>query len=238
MSPASPSAAVPAPLLRGTLCNTPTRLLKKGGWANARVSVVTLDGTQWVVKDFQEKIWLVRQTLGRFLIRREWRTLLRLQGVPGIPARPFRLDEFGLGYLFEEGVTLAEAMSRKEALGAEFFMALEEMADRIHRRGYVHLDLRNGKNVLVAVNRAPRLIDFQAGLWIHHLPDWGRTIFTDIDRSGIYKWWNRFLPGGLDAGRRKVLEKINRRRRRFWPFNRSWSKPRKPDAVPMEGPPA
>lgn len=224
--------------MRGTLSNAETRLLKKGGWANAEVTAVTLDGTQWVVKDFRRKFWPVRQTIGRYLVRREWRTLLRLQGVPGIPARPFRLDEFGLGYLFEEGRTLSEVRDQNEPLEADFFVALEELADRIHRRGYAHLDLRNGKNILVTSEHRPRLIDFQAGLWIQNLPAWGRTIFTDIDLSGVYKWWNRFVPGGLDAGRRKVLEKINRRRRRFWPFNRSWPKSRKPGAAPTGSPSA
>jgi tRNA A-37 threonylcarbamoyl transferase component Bud32 len=224
--------------MRGTLCHASTRLLKKGGWANAEVSAVTLDGTQWVVKDFRRKFWLVRQTIGRYLVRREWRTLLRLQGVPGIPARPFQLDEFGLGYLFEEGRTLSEVRDRKEPLGREYFVALEELAARIHRRGYVHLDLRNGKNILVTPDHRPGLIDFQAGLWIHRLPEWGRMAFADIDLSGVYKWWNRFAPGSLDAGRMKVLERINRRRRRYWPFNRSWPKSRAPGAAPTGGPPA
>jgi tRNA A-37 threonylcarbamoyl transferase component Bud32 len=238
MTGSPPVPVTPAPLLRGTLCHAETRLLKKGGWANAEVSAIALDGAQWVVKDFSRKIWLVRQTIGRYLIRREWRALLRLQGVPGIPARPFRMDGFGLGYLFVEGQTLSRVRERREPLGPDFFTALEDLVGRIHRRGYAHLDLRNGKNILVTPDNRPQLIDFQAGLWIQRLPGQLRAALEDIDHSGVYKWWNRFDPESLDEGRRQVLETINRRRRRYWPFNRSWSKVRGAGSAPTGKPSA
>lgn len=196
------------------------RLLKQGGWANAVVSVVSFDDEQWVIKDFSDKAWFIRHTVGGCLIRREWQALNRLQGVGGVPTEPFRVGRFAIGYRFVAGENLAHLKSNQVVIGVDFFMALENLVKQIHQRGYVHLDLRNGKNILVSTTNQPCLLDFQAGLWINLLPQWLRKPFTAIDRSGVYKWWARFDLASLDGERRKLLVLINRCQHYLWPFNR------------------
>jgi len=199
------------------------RLLKQGGWANAVVFAISCGANQWVLKDFSSKGWLVRNTIGRCVTRREWRTINRLQGLGGVPTEPFRAGHFAMGYRFVSGDSLAHLRSTKVPLGGDFFIALETLVRRCHECGFVHLDLRNGKNILVTTENQPCLIDFQAGLWVGWLPQRLRNALASVDYSGVYKWWARFDPHGLDASRRQLLENINRRRLYLWPFNRPHS---------------
>lgn len=194
------------------------RVLKAGTGGNAMVTLVSGDSGQWVIKDFAGKHCFFRYTLGRFLIRREWSTLRRLQGLAGIPVEPIRLGPYTLSYRFVEGETLRSLQRRKARLDRDFFSALERLVSELHLRGFVHLDLRNGKNILVRPDGTPHLLDFQAGLWIGSLPMWLRRLFQAVDCSGIHKWCARLAPQHLDEERRAVLQRFNYKRR-LWPFS-------------------
>jgi RIO-like serine/threonine protein kinase len=185
----------------------------------AAVYVVAAGADQWVLKDFSKTNALIRHTLGRLLVSREWSSLCRLQGMAGIPMEPFLVSPFVFGYRFVSGETLSSLKQRQSPLGQEFFLALEQLVAQLHARGYVHLDLRNGKNILVTPDHRPRLLDFQSGLWLHHLPPRWRRALEDIDCSGVYKWWLRMDPASIDPQRRDMLQIVNRQRRRWWRFN-------------------
>lgn len=184
---------------------------------NAVVSVVVLGSDRWVVKDFGAKRWWVRHTVGRLLVHRELKALRRLEGLAGIPREPLRLGPLTLAYRFVAGETLSSVRRRKGKLEPEYFLALEGLVAQLHQRGFAHLDLRNGKNILLTAERRPHLLDFQSGLWIGCLPKPFRRLFERIDYSGVYKWWMRLAPETVDGERCAVLQKIDRRRR-LWPF--------------------
>ena len=193
-------------------------VLKSGSIGNARVSVeVTPTGLR-VVKDFSTTPFLIRHLLGRFLIWREYVNLRRLQGLPGVPADPVRIHAFALSYRFVSGETLATVLEQRLPLPAKFFTALEQLVLNLHARGFSHLDLRNGRNILCAADGQPCLLDFQAGLWLRFVPALLRRPFERSDLSGVYKWWNRLAPGQLDPERARLLQVTNRWRV-LWRFN-------------------
>jgi hypothetical protein len=193
-------------------------LLKPGSAFNARVSVVATPTGPRVMKDFSFTPFLVRHTLGRFLIWREWATLCRLQGLPGVPADPVRVHAFALSYHFVAGETLSAVHERHDLVDRDLFVALEKLVVSLHDRGFAHLDLRNGKNILRTTAGQPSLLDFQAGLWLGWAPKAFRRHCESVDLSGVYKWWHRMAPGHMDARRLELLQTMNRRRL-LWRFN-------------------
>ena len=73
-----------SPFDRGALASAERKLLRDGRFANARVERVRVAGADWIFKDFASRAFVVRHTVGRFLLGREVRALRRLEGLRGI----------------------------------------------------------------------------------------------------------------------------------------------------------
>ena len=202
------------PFTRAQLDAAPRQVLREGRWANARVLKVSVGGADWTVKDFAARAGWVRNLVGRFLLRRELRTLQRLAGLLGVPAQAFRVDAFAIAARFVPGVTLDKAPPGR--LNAAFFVALEALFRAMHTRGVVHLDSRGSSNLLVTPEGRPAVIDFQAALRTSLLPPPLRRLLERIDMGGVYKNWLRHAPGTLDAARTAEYERSTRLRR-LWP---------------------
>ena len=80
LDPGSP-AGEPAPFTRAQFDRDPGEVLSRGRWANAVLYLHRHEGATWVVKDFRPSGFAVRNTIGRFLIRREMRALRRVSFV-------------------------------------------------------------------------------------------------------------------------------------------------------------
>ena len=191
------------------------KLLRNGKWANARVDLVNINGCDWTVKDFSTRVWWVRNTVGRFLIRRELRVLKQLQGIEGISQDSFRIDAFAMATQFVPGTILAQIKTKE--VPVEFFPQLEALVQLMHSRNLVHLDIRGPKNLLLRPDGTPGIIDFQSSLSTRWLPRFMCDILEDIDIGGVYKRWNLWQPQTLNDERRTILERSNRFRR-FWLF--------------------
>ena len=211
-------------------------LLHRGGIGNARVwRVEGPDGSEWIEKDFSENPWIVRQTLGRFLIFREAWILRRLEKTGAVPGGVRRLSPFRLREDFCPGFALRDSAAGvyrsnvfdpakahgvppemlREPIPRAFFEAFEEAVRRIHDAGFVHLDLHNARNVMVAPGFRPVLLDWQSALpTFPFLPPLRRAL-RGIDLTGVYKLWEKFRPGELDEARTAVLRR-GRRLRRLW----------------------
>jgi hypothetical protein len=87
----------------------------------------------------------------------------------------------------------------------------------MHARGIAHLDLRNGRNLLVTEAQQPVLLDFQSSVRLSRLPRFLQRILRDIDVSGVYKWWLMLDPLSIDDARCDRLLAAHRRRH-LWPF--------------------
>jgi predicted Ser/Thr protein kinase len=202
-------------IAREELERLPGQVISQGRWANAVLSVVQRGGEQWVVKDFRARSLVVRNTIGRFLVRRELRALRRLAGLGGIPANAFRVDAHALAYRYIPGIPLNGAGEHLK--NAEFFASFERLLADVHARGLVHLDVRNGRNVLITESGQAALIDFQSHLGTARLPGALRGWMERFDMAGVYKHWDRHHPQSLGEARAMLLANMNRWRR-LWPF--------------------
>jgi hypothetical protein len=220
-------AATMKPFDRAALVTAERQLLRNGRFANARVERVRIDGTDWIFKDFASRAFLVRHTVGRFLLGREVRALRRLEGLRGIPSQAFRVDGSSMAARFVPGRALADIPNGPVA--SDYLVALEALLRQVHARGLVHLDTRGGGNLLIGPDGSPGIIDFQAALSTRWMPRSLRRWLEDMDMSGVYKKWQRWQPDTLGAARLESLARLNRWRR--WWFLRGYfgmSKKRKP----------
>ena len=212
---------------RAALATADRKLLRDGRFANARVERVRIGGVDWIFKDFSSRAFLVRHTVGRFLLGRELRALRQLDGLPGIPSQAFRIDALAMAARFVPGRPLSDMP--KGPVATEYLLALEALLRQVHARGLVHLDTRGGGNLLMGPDGAPGIIDFQAALSTRRMPLALRRWFEDMDLSGIYKKWKRWQPDTLGDERQALLDRLNRWRR--WWLLRGYfglSKRRKP----------
>jgi len=197
-----------ASFTRAQFEQAPGDVLSRGRWANA-VLYRHRHGTGiWVVKDFRPRSFLVRNTIGRLLISRETRAFFRLAGVAGVPAGAFRLDAHALAYRYVPGVPLNDADLGARA--ADFFARLERLLIEIHAvGGILHLDVRNGRNVLVTERGEPVLLDFQSHLGTAWMPARLRRWAERFDLAGVYKHWERRSPETLGEARAAQLAQVN-----------------------------
>ena len=189
-------------------------VLNKGKWGNAEVFLYNSPVGKWVLKDFAGRPWLVRNTIGRYMIKKEMGALSKLAGIAGIPDDVFKLDSYCVCYRYVEGQTLRDC---REALSADFFLRLEELVRCMHEKGLAHLDLRYRRNILVTNEMRPAIIDFQSGVHLDKVPRIFHDLLKDVDISGVYKHWKRFSPETMGAEREKRLADIMRIRK-FWVF--------------------
>jgi len=212
-------------------------LLHKGGPLNARVyRAEDADGAAWIEKDFSECPRPVRNTLGRYFVRREFRILVRLAPTGAVPGGARRLGPFALredlvaGFALRDsdtGVYAGNVFDPSKARGVPsemlrepvpraFFEALEAGVRAVHAAGFVHLDLHNARNVMVAPGWRPVLIDWQSALPTARMPGFLRRALERVDLAGVCKLWNKFRPGELGADRMLFLERSLFLRRHFW----------------------
>lgn len=201
------------PFARSQLADMQPRLVNKGRWGNATLTLVQHERQPWIVKDFRGCPPVVRHVWGLFMVRRELLALDRLDGIPGLPQNAFRMDAYALAYRFMPGTTLRDTPA--DGTPPEYFRALEAMVKRMHERGVVHLDIRYRRNVLVLDDGSPGLVDFQSHLRIDRLPRFLQRWLRGADLSGVYKHWCRRHPATLGPEQQKVLRAADRRRR-FW----------------------
>jgi hypothetical protein len=194
---------------RAELTRGPRDRLSEGRWANAVLYLFQHDGATWVVKDFVSRSFLVRNLIGRFLVRREAGGLVRTAGLKGMPQGAFRVDAFALAYRFVPGRHLRGF--DESNLSADFFPDLERNLRRMHALARIaHFDLRNAKNILVTDCGEPMLLDFQSHVGTRWMPGPLRRFAERIDLAAIYKHWARSSPDTMGPERAEALRRMNR----------------------------
>lgn len=168
-----------------------------------------------VVKDVATLPWWSRP-IGRWLLRRERRCLLRLTGIEGVPQWLGDLDRNAFAMSILKGAPLDEDA---------FLAAPRAITDRlqallasVHARRVYHLDARQRQNILLDGTRV-LLVDFGAasapGVFAHLLL--GRTLRW-VDEIAALKHLNRHAPQQMTAVERKRLAR-SRFWRRLWFFS-------------------
>ncbi len=180
-------------------------VLKKPRPYGPDVVLKELNGIQVVEKSYTRRKWSVR-LLGRLLVG--WESLIysRLQGVKGIPALHPAKDRCTLVTSYMGGENLRETAITP---GREYFDELEELIEAMHRRGVVHLDLRNRRNYGIDADGQPYLIDFATSFY---MPLRGplMKLLTQIDWMGYMKVKSKLNPAILTADEQARAEKGRR----------------------------
>lgn len=179
----------PGPPARAALAGATERVLNRGGWGNPDVLLVQHAGERLVVKDWAGRSRFVRRWLAPWLCARELRAWRALAGHPAVPRLVGPIDRLAFAVEYRPGETLFK--SRLEPLPEGFLAGLEAALAELHRRGVVHLDLRNRTNVLRDAKGAPVLIDFGSALVFRPgslAARWLLPLFAAFDRRALGKW--------------------------------------------------
>ncbi len=188
-------------------------------YGNAQVSVFRDDkGKEWILKDFAPCNIIFRNSLGRYFLKREIRALKCAEGIKGVPGPVIRKGTWAFAYPRIPAISLREsAIVRKDNIGKDYFLKLEEIVARLHSNGIVHLDLRGKRNILVTPDGSPALIDFGSAIRMHRFPRRIQQFLCNIDLAGIYKHWKRIDPDSITPEREKIMLYI-KDIHKFWIF--------------------
>jgi len=192
----------------------------------ANVCVIEIKGKKYVLKEVTKMPWILRVTLGRWLLFREILVYKKLNGIEGIPKLIARVGKDAILLTFEEGKPLRK--ETKPFIPVGFFDKLEALVNAIHERGIVHLDLGQRKNILVRKDGSPVILDFGSAVGASLPTPIGKIlvkIFGWIDKRGLLMQRLRY-GDGLNEKYKKALRRANLIRR-FWIFN----KPSKPTKI-------
>jgi serine/threonine protein kinase len=181
-----------AGLTRENLAGRTLVTLRRGSWSSPDVLLVESDRGHAVVKDFAPRSWLVRATLGRWLIRHELEIYRALDGHPAVPRAFGRLD--ALAFVVEHRSGSRFSRRRPRTFSTRFVEELRQAVRALHARGVVHLDLRHRSNIRAAPDGRPVLIDFDSALRFRKGSLAERLLlplFRRIDERGLAKWDER-----------------------------------------------
>ena len=178
---------------------------------------VEVEGRSLMVKDVRKKYFLLRWTLGLWLIHKEWKIYSRLTGMKGVPQPIERIDRFAFAMEFIPG----RSILRGDPLPSSFFSDLERVLGEVHGRGVVHLDLRHKGNILVSEKGEPFLIDFNSSFAFKEKGFLRRYLFPLlrwVDYGGLLKLKERISPSLMTPEELAFLKRFDRLRR-LWIFN-------------------
>jgi len=171
--------------------------LTQGAPFKADVFVVDIGGRPMVVKDFAPRAWW-RRLIGRLEVSRECRAYTYLGPMPFFPLFFGCIDNQALAVEKIDGVALALAPDR--GTNREDYLAqIRSALNRLAELGFLHLDARNNKNLLLRPDGRVIFIDLAGSLWIppgklgHRLL---RNLSTLYYEANVIKWETLLHPGG------------------------------------------
>ena len=185
------------------------------------------------VKDYSARPWIIRHTLGRWLVRRECRAYAATAGAPGLPRFLGRPGPLALALEWIDARTLSEFPDA--GVEPACFERLGRIIDELHRRGVALGDLSH-RDVLVADDGAVWVVDLAAAWVLGRRPGALRrrlfAHFREADRFALARLRARFTGGDREAAVRGADPKVrawHRRARRVkWVWDRLRGAPRIP----------
>ena len=193
----SRSANLPRRPSRSQLDAAPKDYLTRGAPFKADVMVVDVGGGEMVVKDFSGRAWW-RRLIGRLEVSRECRAYAYLGPMPWFPAFLGCVDRDALAVEKIDGVALARADDREENRD-RYLAQLRSAMERLGELGFLHLDARSNKNVLLRPDGQVIFIDLAGSFWIppgrlgHRLLRRFAELYYE---ANLIKWETLLAPGG------------------------------------------
>ncbi|HAT8966341.1 TPA: hypothetical protein JBD00_08595 [Legionella pneumophila subsp. pneumophila] len=162
-------------------------LLRKGNYANADI----LRCGKFIIKTFSNKNYFIKYSIGRFLIYREYKAIMALNQIESFKRQCVK-KKFSLKIEYIEGVTLSEYLNNRHLIEEESLLTLEKDIKSMHALGYVHLDIRNARNLIVTPRKKICIIDFQSAIKLNKfIPVKLQKLLQNTDLSAVMKFWNK-----------------------------------------------
>jgi hypothetical protein len=205
--------------------STPSKRFPPRNLTKADVGVYPIGDTSLVLKDYVRRPWIVRNTIGRFLVRRETAAYLAVGEAAGLPRFLGRSDAYSLVTEWIDARPLANC--RKQEIPEGLFDRLEDLVERIHRRGVALADLHH-RDVLVGRSGSVHVVDLAAAWVLGSRPGpLRRALFErlcDQDRVAVARMSARFgdrdETSAIDAVGARAAARHRRARRLKAAFDR------------------
>jgi RIO-like serine/threonine protein kinase len=184
------------------------------------IRLVRVNGKTCIWKDFSDRGFFVKAFVGLLIITREWMFISRLGTASCVPRAVQKVGWLGFIQEYVEAKPIHK-LSPQEISPVLFERILEAIGE-LHRRGVVHLDLRERKNILIAPDGKPYLIDFATAFYFPPGMPFAQELLDAIrlvDVSAVLKFKNRMCPGTLTEREKSFMRTFAALRRR-WPFRR------------------
>ena len=195
--PPTTERGLPRPPTRPELDAADKTYLTRGAPFKADVSVINLGEGEMVVKDFGPRAWW-RRLIGRFEVSRECRAYTYIGPMPYFPAFLGCVDCDALAVEKIDAIALARAPDRG-AKRDDYLAQIRDCLNRLGELGFLHLDARNNKNVLLKADGQVIFIDLAGSFWIPPGKFGHRLLKPVIDlyyEANIIKWETLLQPGG------------------------------------------
>jgi tRNA A-37 threonylcarbamoyl transferase component Bud32 len=178
----------------------PVRRIVGRNGSKADVLFYELDGERVAVKTYEPRSAVVRNSLGRWLIRREAAAYEAAGAIDALPAFLGRFGPYALATRWVEAEPLRE---RKDArLDDALFDRLGAVLDELHGRGVALADLHH-RDVLLGVDDALYIVDLATAWVLGRRPGPVRKYFferfCESDRVNLARMRARFTGGDVDA---------------------------------------
>jgi tRNA A-37 threonylcarbamoyl transferase component Bud32 len=189
----------------------PVLLARGNSFVQADIYKIHYNGHTIILKDFSERPWIIRVSIGRFLLNREVTALKRLANIQNVPAYLGMVDKYAFVMEHIEGSRLPRKKSAPPDV--DLFSNLQALVDTIHTCGVAHNDLRR-TNILINLDGIPYLIDFATAVF--QSASKGLTgviknaIFsrcTHMDRLKCLKLKHQYYPHLITEEEQRMLQK-------------------------------
>lgn len=187
------TAGLSADDLDGLRRSEPSKRIPPRNRTKADILVYHFRDTWLALKDYSARPWLIRNTLGRYLVRRESLAYRAAGEIEGLPRFLGRVGPLALATAWIDARPLAQCSVRE--VPGDFFDRLAALVESLHRRGVALADLHQ-RDVLVGRAGSVHIVDL-ATAWTldpgaHRLR---RAIFRrvcDQDRIAVARMRARF----------------------------------------------
>jgi hypothetical protein len=214
----------------------PRRIVRRvAGRNRTKADIVVYRSPQgeFAVKDYGMRPWIVRNTLGRWLVRRECRAYAAAAGAPGLARFRGRQGPFAFAVEWIDAPPLAASIPGR--VEPARFDRLLEIVEELHRRGVALADL-NYRDVLLSGDGSVHVIDLAAAWVLGERPGRFRRrlfeYFRRADRFSVARLRARFVgepaAAAVADADPTVLAWHRRARRIKWVWDKLRGAPRLP----------
>jgi hypothetical protein len=217
-----PTADPRTPPTRSEIEGARKEYLTLGAPFKADVFVIDHETGPMVVKDFAPRAWW-RRLIGRLEIGRECRAYGYLGPMPFFPAFFGRVDGCALAVEKIQGIALAHSPDRATRRD-DYLAQIRAAFASLSELGFLHLDARNYRNLLLRPDGRVVFIDLAGSFWIspgklgHRLL---RRLSALYYEANVIKWETLLHPGGDP---RRGMKKPPRYLNGLYDLSKAWKR--------------